>query len=89
MNTPRRERARDVALVAASRVEQQIRSYPRAYTLFYRVLTRHERVRAVVGRVKAGVRGAASASTRLERLPDRPEVESARRTSVRDRLGLS
>lgn len=89
MSPSPRDRARDVALTAAWRAEQQIRSYPRAYALFYRLLTRHPRVRAAVGRAKAGVRGAASTTTRLERVRDRPEVEAARRASVRDRLGLS
>lgn len=48
--------ARTVARRVVARAEQEVRAYPRAYALFYRVLTASPAVRAVVGRLKADLR---------------------------------
>lgn len=89
MRTSPRERLRAWLLAAASRGEQEIRSYPRVYVAFYRLLTADPRVRALAGKAKAGVRDAADSTVRLVRPADLPEVEETRRAALRERLELS
>lgn len=83
-----RERLRARVLAVASRGEQEIRSYPRLYAAFYRLLTTNPRVRALVGKAKAGVRDATDSTVRLVRPADLPEVEDIRRAALRERLEL-
>lgn len=81
-----RRSARQAVLSVASRVEQEIRAYPRAHAAFYRVITRNARVRDAVGRVRDGVRASPGV---VDVVPTDPEVVARRReAAVAARLGL-
>ena len=72
----------------ASRLEQEIRAYPRVYRTFYRALSASPTVRAAVGRIKTGVR---EGSTRAAPEPWQPPLtdgDRRRRTATAARLGL-
>jgi hypothetical protein len=75
-------------LRVAARAEQEIRAYPRVYDAFYRVLTRHDTVRRLVGRTKAGVRSRGDAVATGDRAPEAEAVTEARERTVARRLGL-
>lgn len=72
---------------AASRLEQEIRAYPRVHATFYRVLTRSARVRALVGTTKAAVRGESGQAAPSE-LDESPLVLSRRLDGAARRTGL-
>ena len=81
-------RAKTVLWRAASRAEQEIRSYPRVYAAFYRALNASPAVRRTVGVVKAGVReDGTAAQTALKIGPTGP-AERRRATATAVRLGL-
>lgn len=78
---------RRLVIRLASRVEQEIRAYPRAHAAFYRVITRNARVRDAVGRVRDGVRATPGVE---HTAPTDPDVVARRReAAVAVRLGLS
>lgn len=77
-----------VVLRVAARAEQEIRAYPRVYDVFYRVLTRNNAARRLVGRTKAGVRSRDDNGATGDQAPEATAVAEARERTVSRRLGL-
>ncbi len=79
---------RTAAVRSASRVEQEIRAYPRLYAAFYRALNARPAVRRIVGKVKTGVRE--DGTHVAQQPPDGPLglAERRRSTATAVRLGL-
>lgn len=72
----------------ASRLEQEIRAYPRVHATFYRALARSARVRALVGITKAAVRGEAGQAAAPPDLEESPLVLRRRFDGAAQRTGL-
>lgn len=72
----------------ASRLEQEIRAYPRVYGAFYRALNASPAVRRTVGRVKTAVREGSMRSAAPASQPPLTEGDRRRRTATAARLGL-
>lgn len=82
-------RLRVLAVGLVSRVEQEIRAYPKAYDLFYRALTRSARARALVGRAKDRVRATTMTRSAADEPLDDPLVVVRREQAAARRLGLA
>lgn len=85
-----RPNARALGVRVASRMEQEIRAYPRVYRGFYALMGRSARLRVLAGGYKDRVRASAAEVVPAGRLRDIPDpLRPQRERAVAARLGLS